>query len=124
MNYDKYTFFDRPEFDSKGIGEEGTGDNMEERFLDSLHHARIIAGIPFVINSGYRSPAHNAAVGGVVNSSHVKGWAADIAIRSTSDRYRVLSALIRVGFDRLGIYKTFIHVDCDPDKPESVIWYK
>lgn len=122
MNWDKYTFFSREEFDSKSEGEEGTGDNMQERFLDSLHHARIIAGVPFVINSGYRTAAHNAKVGGVPNSSHTKGYAADIRTRNNEERYKILSALVRVGFDRIGIAKTFIHVDSDPDKTENRVW--
>lgn len=35
---------------------------------------------PIKIGSGYRIPALNAAVGGVVNSQHTKGQAADLCI--------------------------------------------
>jgi len=38
-------------------------------------------GKPIKINSGYRSPEHNKSVGGVKNSMHVKGKAADITIQ-------------------------------------------
>ena len=38
-----------------------------------------------IINSGYRSPALNAAVGGAVNSQHVKGLAADIEVPGMSN---------------------------------------
>lgn len=37
-------------------------------------------GRPITISSGYRSTALNAAVGGVANSQHLQGEAADIAI--------------------------------------------
>ncbi len=34
--------------------------------------------------SGYRSPAHNKALGGVDGSQHTKGTAADIVVRGVS----------------------------------------
>lgn len=37
-------------------------------------------GVPIEINSGYRCPALNRAVGGAVNSQHMTGEAADIHI--------------------------------------------
>jgi len=44
-----------------------------------LEQARaLLFDYPITIHSGYRSPALNAAVGGVKNSDHVAGWAADI----------------------------------------------
>lgn len=36
-----------------------------------------LGGWPIIINSGYRSPALNAAVGGAANSQHMLGEAAD-----------------------------------------------
>lgn len=43
-----------------------------------LDPIRRLWGKPIGVNSGYRSPALNAAVGGVATSQHVKGEAADI----------------------------------------------
>ena len=37
-------------------------------------------GLPLKISSGYRSPQLNKAVGGVSNSQHMKGEAADLCI--------------------------------------------
>lgn len=124
IDWTKYPHFARHEFDSKGPGEEGTGDNMQVEFLDLLHKAREYARIPFIINSGYRTETHNRRIGGSPNSSHKKGWAADIKVGNSSDRYIILKALLRRNFRRIGVYETFIHVDCDPDKPQGVIWYK
>ena len=103
---------------------EGSGVNMNIDFLYKLDDARRIAGTPFKINSGYRTPEHNAKVGGVESSSHTRGYAADISVGSSSQRYKILTALIEAGFNRIGVYKTFIHCDCDPDNSENVIWYK
>ena len=51
-----------------------------EKVLDPLREAY---GKPIIVNSGYRCPKLNAAVGGAASSQHVKGEAADI--RSVAD---------------------------------------
>ena len=50
------------------------------------------------------------------------GLAADIACSASLDRFTIVDALIDAGFNRLGIAKSFIHVDSDPDKAPYVIW--
>lgn len=45
-----------------------------------LQPARDVFGKPLIIHSGYRCEKLNAAVGGMVNSDHVKGLAADFTI--------------------------------------------
>ena len=55
-------------------------------------------------------------------SSHLLGYAADIACTNSVLRHKILTSLIKVGFNRIGIADTFIHVDNDPGKPENVIW--
>ena len=96
--------------------------NMNEDFLAKLDKAREFANIPFIINSAYRSPEQNARVGGKPNSSHLRGLAVDIRANDSSTRYIVLNALIRVGFNRIGIASSFIHVDDDKEKANNVIW--
>ena len=95
---------------------------MDVDFLAKLDKAREHAGIPFVINSAYRSPEHNAKVGGTPNSSHLKGLAVDIRCNNSVNRFKVLNALIANGFNRIGIADTFIHVDLDLSKSANVIW--
>lgn len=102
--------------------EVGSGEMMEEEFLERLDLARDIAGFPFIINSGFRSIAHNKKVGGVKNSSHLLGWAADLHCGSGKRRFLMIEALLDAGFTRLGIGDTFIHVDCDPNKTQMTIW--
>lgn len=95
---------------------------VETELLDRLEIARGIAGIPFVVTSGYRCPAHNERVGGKSNSAHVKGLAADIRTHSSGDRYVIMLALLDAGFTRIGVARSFIHVDCDKSLPQNVMW--
>ena len=96
--------------------------NMNQEFLDKLDQARELANIPFKINSAYRSPEHNAKIGGKPNSSHLRGLAVDISVKDSRSRFIVLEALIKVGFNRIGIADTFIHVDLDKEKSDKVVW--
>jgi zinc D-Ala-D-Ala carboxypeptidase len=113
-------YFTYSEFDSPDSIDSGS--NMDESFLRMLDSAREAAGTPFRINSGFRTPKHNKKVGGSENSSHLRGFAADIHVASNSTRYVILEALLNVGFNRIGIADTFIHVDADPIKTKNVIW--
>ena len=51
--------------------------NMTYGCLMLLEPARQVVG-PIIINSGYRNPRVNTLVGGVRNSQHLQGQAADI----------------------------------------------
>ena len=86
-----------------------------------LDDARELAQIPFKINSGFRCLKHNEKIGGVKDSSHCKGLAVDIACNDDKRRFFIVSALISVGFKRILIYDTFIHVDIDLEKPNPII---
>jgi zinc D-Ala-D-Ala carboxypeptidase len=116
MNY-----FTLDEFDSPDVL--GSGENMDVKFLELLDYAREEAMTSFKINSGYRTPERNAKVGGVANSSHIKGCAADISCTSSAKRLLIVQALINVGFTRIGIAGSFIHVDNDPDKNDAIWLY-
>jgi len=95
--------------------------NMSKEFLFVLDEAREIAGIPFVINSAYRSPEHPLSIKNP-SSSHIKGLAVDIKATDSNTRFKIVKALVTVGFTRIGIADTFIHVDLDLDKTQNVIW--
>ena len=95
--------------------------NMSKEFLFVLDEAREIAGIPFVINSAYRSPEHPLSIKNP-SSSHIKGLAVDIKATDSKTRFKIVQALMTVGFTRIGIADTFIHVDLDLDKTQNVIW--
>lgn len=112
--------FDISEFDSPDKSGSGKK-HMKKEFLKAIDLARDYAGVPFTITSGYRTPEHNREVGGVKTSSHIKGYAADIACTDPYTRLRILRGLFAAGFNRIGIAHTFIHCDVDPDK-NSAVW--
>jgi len=115
MRYFNYWEFDSPD-------KKDTGKLMNATLLSMLDEARHIAQIPFKINSGYRTTKRNMQVGGKINSSHLKGLAVDISCTDSRSRSIILSALKDVSFNRVGIAKSFIHVDIDDTKSANVTW--
>ena len=117
-----YKYFELSEFDSPDI--EGSGSAMSHEFMLMLVKARDIAKIPFKITSGYRTKKHNKKVGGVENSSHTKipCEACDIYVADSAARHKILNAVIKAGFNRIGIGKNFVHIDIDSDKTTNLIW--
>ena len=81
--------FYKSEFDSKDGAE-----MPKEVFYNvvklaiQLQVLRDYLGEPIKINSGYRSPKHNKAIGGVKNSQHVLGKASDIKVKGIKPRVR------------------------------------
>jgi zinc D-Ala-D-Ala carboxypeptidase len=113
-------YFSYEEFDSPDVP--NSGEYMDAEFLSMLDNARGISGIPFKINSGYRTIEHNYEVGGKPNSSHIIGKAADISVQGSRQRWIIIDSLIKAGFNRIGVAKTFIHVDSDEHKDPDVLW--
>ena len=101
---------------------------MNESFLATLTDAREYCRTPFRINSGYRCEKHNKKVGGNPNSTHTVGASADIHCTESRQRALILCGLLEAGFSRIGIAKTFIHVDMADrlegidKKVEAVFW--
>ncbi len=111
----KYGYFDSKEFASRDGAESPYGPmQVQEPLLVLLNQIREAYGKPIAVNCGYRSPDHNRAVGGVANSYHVQGLAADI--RPTAENADDLPELRDIcnrlnGTGGVGIYDTFVHVD-------------
>jgi zinc D-Ala-D-Ala carboxypeptidase len=66
-----------------------------------LEPLRVMVGRPVIINSGYRSPRVNRAIGGAATSQHVLGEAADIEVPGLANGE--LATMIRelLPFDQL-----------------------
>ncbi len=70
---------------------------------DCLDPVRELWGSPIGVNSGYRSPSLNAAVGGASSSQHMKGEAADITTGNIADNLQLFEriAASAIPFDQL-----------------------
>jgi uncharacterized protein YcbK (DUF882 family) len=85
---------------------------IHPKLVELLQALRDHFAKPIKINSGYRSPAHNKAVGGSKASKHMNGTAADIVIKGVSPR--VVADQARA-FNAGGVkaYPTFTHIDVE-----------
>lgn len=85
---------------------------ISQELVDVLQKIRDYFNSPVDINSAYRTPGKNKAVGGAAYSQHLYGTAADIVVRG------VKPATVAAYAEKLlpkkggiGIYSTFVHVD-------------
>ena len=93
---------------------EDTAYNVDARLLELLDELRDLIGGPIEISCAYRCPDHNAAVGGVPDSQHALGTAADIQIPGydhccTPDQLKWYCE--QLPFDGIGLYDWGCHVD-------------
>ena len=99
------------------VSEFASKDGADEVKIDLLlvQHLETIRqhfGKPVTVNSGYRTPAHNAAVGGVKDSYHVKGMAADIVVQGVKSKdVAQYAESLKIG--GIGWYEksNFVHID-------------
>lgn len=82
----------------------------------NLQIIRDYIGLPMIVNSGYRSPQHNKAVGGSPASQHLLGKAADIRVvgMSSEQLHEIIVTLINEGIisqGGVGLYNGFVHYD-------------
>ena len=94
---------------------------VQQPLLDRLEVVRSEYGKPMIVTSGLRCPWWNALQGGKPHSSHLTGYAADIACETPQARYELLASAFRV-FNRVGVGATFLHFGCDPALPPRVVW--
>jgi len=109
--------FSKSEFDCKDGSEMPSNvlDNVYEQ-AENLQIIRDFFDSAVTINSAYRSPSHNASVGGAKNSQHLTGNATDIVVdgRTPEEVAEAVEGLIRIGAIEqggVGRYSTFTHYD-------------
>jgi zinc D-Ala-D-Ala carboxypeptidase len=120
MNWTDIKHFKPEEFDSPDAP--GSGCQMQDQFVRMLDYCRGLADFAFHITSGFRTLQHNRDIEGKPHSAHIEGWAADILVRTSSERWMLVWAAMEVGINRIGVGSNFIHLDCHPDLPRNVIW--
>ena len=87
---------------------------MNQHLVDGLEALRSLAGVPVIINAGYRCPRHSHEVGGVPNSEHTRGLAADIRLPDLSlqQMYELAMEVPQFAHGGIGVYDGgFLHVD-------------
>ncbi len=99
------------------------GCHMPDSVLDEVyklaHQLQIIRDFiqqPIYINSGYRCEEYNRVCGGVLDSQHILGKAADIRVDNVDpvDLYDAIENLIKFNHifeGGVGQYQTFVHYD-------------
>lgn len=80
-----------------------TIERMNALMDECLDKVRALWGKPIGVNSGYRSPELNRAVGGAKNSQHIRGEAADITTGCKADNKRLFEMICAsdIPFDQL-----------------------
>ncbi|MFI0898313.1 D-Ala-D-Ala carboxypeptidase family metallohydrolase [Streptomyces sp. NPDC020983] len=81
-----------------------------------------LGNVPVTVNSGFRSIAHNAAVGGASDSMHLYGTAADLGVAGVSNK-TVYQKAETCGFSGLETYtEDHQHVDSRADLGRAWWW--
>ena len=91
---------------------------VEPEFMDRLQGLRHRVGLPFIVTSGYRTPAYNARVSPTtgLTGPHTTGRAVDIRIAGPAV-YDILKAAMMFGFTGIGLKQhdphdgRFLHLD-------------
>lgn len=85
---------------------------IDTDLVDVLQKIRNHFEKPVTLNSAYRSPAYNKKIGGVSNSQHVKGTAADIVVQGVKpELVAQYVEYLMPNKGGIGLYSTFTHVD-------------
>lgn len=81
-----------------------------------LEKVRALLGAPLHIDSGFRCPALNKAVGGVADSAHLQGYAADFVCPDYGSPLMIARAIAGsdIAFDQCICEGTWVHVSFDP----------
>lgn len=115
--WDEIKYFTREEFRCQCNGKYCNGFPVEpeEKMVRTVDEIRRRLGIPIGIvtsgGSGVRCPTHNAEVGGVYNSEHLYGRAADLHSSASPAKMKAVAEEVMGNTGGIGLYDWGIHVD-------------
>lgn len=98
-------------------------DDLNPKLVERLIYAQKMCGEQFIVTSGFRSQAYERSKGRKGTSSHCKGLAVDVSAVNSHLRFKIVAGCILAGFPRLGIGKTFVHLDIDETKAHPIIFH-
>lgn len=102
----------------KGIDNTPDVDKVENLKIlaGTLEQVRKLLGHPLHVNSAFRGPKLNAAVGGSKNSAHLEGLAADFTCPDYGDPKEICIeiAASNITFDQLIFEGSWVHISVDP----------
>ena len=93
---------------------------------DGLERVRDILGVhdfPIMIDSGYRCPKLNAAIGGAANSAHMTGYAADFICPKWGEPLDIVKKIADsdLKFDQLIQEGKWVHISFDPQMRQQIL---
>ncbi len=110
--------FNLREFQCKGKNCCGGAVKVDSELVEKVEQLRVRLGKPLMLNDGYRCTKHNQEVGGVPNSYHTQGLAADVRTTNLGMSPLEVARIAReIGFTGVGVYDGyhgkhgFVHVD-------------
>jgi hypothetical protein len=90
---------------------------IDQKLIEGLEQLRSLAGTQILIHDAYRCPAHNQEVGGVTDSEHTRGLAADVGMPGLSlqQMYELALQIPTFAKGGIGVYDGgFLHLDIRP----------
>jgi putative chitinase len=100
-----------------------------KRLTTTARHMEAIRALlrkPIVVNSGYRSPAVNKAVGGSLTSAHALGYAVDFVCPAFGEPIAICRAIkaSKIEFDQLILEgNLWVHISFDPRMRQQILTY-
>jgi zinc D-Ala-D-Ala carboxypeptidase len=102
-------------------------DAMSDNALYMFDRIRELYNKKMIVDSGCRCLEHNKKVGGSESSAHLPDkrglcYALDIKCENSVDRFRLIKIALSLGCVRIGVAKTFVHLDFAPELTQKCLW--